>query len=89
MYSFKDIKFKIMKQGGIFGILDCKKYCIFVAMNIYSRGGNQGLWEIVVFPDKVTKKPMKLKCFPDSTYAGKLNFVEVEEYLIKIQEELR
>ena len=39
MYSFKDIKFKIMKQGGIFGFLELPNYCISVAMNIYSHGG--------------------------------------------------
>lgn len=78
-----------MKQGGIFGFLELPNYCISVAMNIYSHGGEQGLWEVVVFPDKKTRKPMKLKCFNDNTFVGNLDFVKLQGYLVKIQQELK
>lgn len=89
MFSFADIQFKIFDKGGVFGYIDCHEYYIFVAMNVYSRGGKQGLWQVVVFPDKNTKKPLRLKCFQDKTYSGNLSFNQLQQQIFKIQEELK
>ena len=86
--TFKDLSMEIAPKGGVIGSFVLEgEWTVYALMTDSSKGGKNGLWEIVVFRAE-EKNPEKLNCFQKERSCGFLSFTELEEKLIEIQQEL-
>lgn len=89
MKTLEDAVWQIMDNpAGIVAKIELNNgYEISIAMNQSTYGGNNGLFEICVFP-KNSWKALEMKCFNGYDIDGYLSLADVNKKIIEIQEEL-